>query len=686
MPENPTEVASSEDGSSTAYFVQCCDIDVIKNSLHTVLKHIREDQNSSDNTIVLSSRRRLTSLLTVCGYPQFFVSLCREFNLLKNDRVTLLSPMDQLIAIQLCLAEKNKQETGDFDVESSIVIQASKDINNSKLLSNYDITSCSQESGICELYRKFMEECNCIDMCDAFKLVKEACEKDESMRKQLLKKTPVILDAPKSEIDRHMLKYLCEGRQVRAVEVEVPLDCEDNITVTIDDGCLDTLLVEKEVMSTVKKAPSITDAYVRIIYLSYLELLVNSRSELAMSRVFNVPERELTHAAFTDLKHQARQKNMTMYQTATSYIMRIRLGGKGYAPDSSNPLAPHVKGVGEFVSLMHRMETVLEEEPDIRSACKRTVNIVKREMVKCRDSKIRQSSVESVAELLHEQIAAIIDTLDTQIVDTPGKPAASGGSLTSRRARKALRRLLDKLATVDDDMSSLDHLTDIYSSQRTPLRFPSVLSQFRSPMEDLEVTSPGNRFNQSLSQRVLNQSLKKQTPVYAKRYKSTYDWADPAHNVDVTGDDDIMAASQVFILPSKTVVHAGSRLSSGEAQKALEAMLEKDVGTDTSLSDVTNARNQSKHTKKSSDDDNKDNGNKKPGGKKTKPIEEDGKALEAKGNQSKNLKKRALPIDAQSTETSQPEKKKKQDQSKSCRRKLLPQVKGQQQLTSFFRV
>ncbi|WAR24898.1 PARI-like protein [Mya arenaria] len=615
MPENPTEVASSEDGSSTAYFVQCCDIDVIKNSLHTVLKHIREDQNSSDNTIVLSSRRRLTSLLTVCGYPQFFVSLCREFNLLKNDRVTLLSPMDQLIAIQLCLAEKNKQETGDFDVESSIVIQASKDINNSKLLSNYDITSCSQESGICELYRKFMEECNCIDMCDAFKLVKEACEKDESMRKQLLKKTPVILDAPKSEIDRHMLKYLCEGRQVRAVEVEVPLDCEDNITVTIDDGCLDTLLVEKEVMSTVKKAPSITDAYVRIIYLSYLELLVNSRSELAMSRVFNVPERELTHAAFTDLKHQARQKNMTMYQTATSYIMRIRLGGKGYAPDSSNPLAPHVKGVGEFVSLMHRMETVLEEEPDIRSACKRTVNIVKREMVKCRDSKIRQSSVESVAELLHEQIAAIIDTLDTQIVDTPGKPAASGGSLTSRRARKALRRLLDKLATVDDDMSSLDHLTDIYSSQRTPLRFPSVLSQF-----------------------------------------------------------------------SKTVVHAGSRLSSGEAQKALEAMLEKDVGTDTSLSDVTNARNQSKHTKKSSDDDNKDNGNKKPGGKKTKPIEEDGKALEAKGNQSKNLKKRALPIDAQSTETSQPEKKKKQDQSKSCRRKLLPQVKGQQQLTSFFRV
>jgi hypothetical protein len=46
--------------------------------------------------------------------------------------------------------------------------------------------------------------------------------------------------------------------------------------------------------------------------------------------------------------------------------MKIRLGGKGYAPDCNNPLGAHVKGVGEFVSLMHRMETVIEEDPDIR--------------------------------------------------------------------------------------------------------------------------------------------------------------------------------------------------------------------------------------------------------------------------------------------------------------------------------
>lgn len=39
-----------------------------------------------------------------------------------------------------------------------------------------------------------------------------------------------------------------------------------------------------------------------------------------------------------------------------------------------------------------------------------------------------------------------------------------------------------------------------------------------------------------------------------------------------------------------------------------------------------------------------------------------------------------------STETNAPAKKKAKTESKTCRRKLLPQVKGQQQLGKFFRV
>ncbi|KAH3849207.1 hypothetical protein DPMN_091603, partial [Dreissena polymorpha] len=252
--------------------------------------------------------------------------------------------------------------------------------------------------------------------------------------------------------------------------------------------------------------------------------------------------------------------------------------------------------------------------------------------------------------------------------------ASNGGSLTSRRARKALRRLLDKLATVNEDMCTLDHLTDIYSSQRTPLRFPSVMSQFRSPMEDLSETSPSSRFNQSLSQRVLNRSIKKQTPVYAKRYKSNCDWAEPLHSVDLVKNDDVFSPSAVFVLPSKTIMHAGTKFSSGEAAKALEEMLQKEESADKPssvkrLSDVTNSDMPFTDT----DSDH------------AKPVKQKkaGSKNQSEAVQENQTKKRALACDNQS---GQPEKKKKGDQSKSCRRKLLPQVKGQQQLTNFFRV
>ncbi|XP_053394104.1 PCNA-interacting partner-like [Mercenaria mercenaria] len=661
MPENP-DSGNHGDETGSVFFLSNCDAEIVRNSLDTVISHVIKDRK---DPVVISSKRQLTALTNIQGYHQYFMSLCRKLKLLQNDRVTLLSPMDQLIVIQLCLAEKSKQETGEFDVETSIVMQASKDISSQKLLSQYDITSCSRDSGICELYDNFLQDCNYKDGCDVFNVLKEEMRKNEDLQRQIKQQNFVILDQPKSALERKMLELLSEGKDVKSVTVEVPLDSEDNIFVTIDSSCLAARLDLDVPLSTVKKTPSITEAYVRLVFLSYLELLVNSRSELALARVINVPERELTHSAFTDLKHESRERKMTMYQTATSFIMKIRLGGKGYAPDPNHPLGAHVKGIGEFVSLMHRMETVIEEDPDIRSACRRTVNIIKREMLKCRDSKIRNSSVESVADLLHTQITDIIDQLDTQIVVTPDKSAANGGSLTSRRARKALRQLLDKLATVDDDMATLDHLTDIYSSQRTPLRFPSVISQFRSPEEELEVTSPGNKYNLSLSERVLNITNKTQTPVYAKRYKSTYDWAEPVHHVELQKDIDAFSSSQVYVIPSKTIVHAGNKLSSGQAAKVLESMLDKENVVETDTLPVS-VRSENK-------------GNEKAGTN----IQGVTKQSNNKKKTDKQSKKRQLPDGNQS---SQPEKRKKQDQSKTCRRKLLPQVKGQQSLAKFFRV
>ena len=57
--------------------------------------------------------------------------------------------------------------------------------------------------------------------------------------------------------------------------------------------------------------------------------------------------------------------SFTMLQTAISYVMRLRLG-RGNAPDPNSELQEHIKGISEYVSLMQRMETVIEEDLDIR--------------------------------------------------------------------------------------------------------------------------------------------------------------------------------------------------------------------------------------------------------------------------------------------------------------------------------
>jgi len=49
-------------------------------------------------------------------------------------------------------------------------------------------------------------------------------------------------------------------------------------------------------------------------------------------------------------------------QTVTSFVMRVRLGGRGYAPSADCPLLKHVKGLAEFTDLMQKLQTIVEED------------------------------------------------------------------------------------------------------------------------------------------------------------------------------------------------------------------------------------------------------------------------------------------------------------------------------------
>jgi len=61
--------------------------------------------------------------------------------------------------------------------------------------------------------------------------------------------------------------------------------------------------------------------FVEQVILGYLRLLVNSRDELALARVINVPHRDLDHRAFTDIKHEAKRRGLSMYQVLPTNVV-----------------------------------------------------------------------------------------------------------------------------------------------------------------------------------------------------------------------------------------------------------------------------------------------------------------------------------------------------------------------------
>lgn len=121
---------------------------------------------------------------------------------------------------------------------------------------------------------------------------------------------------------------------------------------------------------------------------------------------------------------------------------------------------------------------------------------------------------------------------------------------------------------------------------------------------------------------------------------------------------------------SKTIVHAGSKFSSGEASKVFESMLDQE-----NLSESTNSSWKLDSTKSLNMVNNKAK-DIKDISKETKNVSKETKITKEKGTK--------RPLEGESS--SQVQKKQKGEKSKTVRRKLLPQVKGQQQLTKFFRM
>ncbi|KFW73452.1 PCNA-interacting partner [Pygoscelis adeliae] len=322
----------------------------------------------------------------------------RQWPLFSNsERTTVCGADCMLMALQLSMAEVNKQHHGDFTVSLSDVLEAWKYLLHDKLgLSYENMKEPENYADLKKAYHAFLARSNMLDlidicqMCYGLGLVSE----DESIAPvQLLEFISGIMNVQENN-----------GSVLSTPSTPVNRQGQENVKVTV--------LAKKCVCS-------------------YLSLLVNSKDDLALAHILNVPDRGLGREAFTNLKHASQKRKMSIFLMATSFIRTVELGGRGCASLLFDPLRVHVKGLSNFVNFIDKLQEIVGEILNPRIAGGRILSTVKMHLIKGRSNGDPFcQAVEEVVQDLDLKIKNIIDSQhEVLTASTTGVTARNFSSL-----------------------------------------------------------------------------------------------------------------------------------------------------------------------------------------------------------------------------------------------------------------
>ncbi|XP_029902103.1 PCNA-interacting partner isoform X2 [Myripristis murdjan] len=373
---------------------------------------------------------------------------------LQSERTTIHGPDGMLMVLQLAIAEVNKQG-GEFKVALSDVLMAWKHLlldklhlppHNSVRPENYDL--------ILEAYESFLKCSNTVDLVDI-----------HSMYKQLR-----VDSDPEEPVSPVQLFEFLSGN------MEVSELMDSSVPSTPSSKC--------------RPCSSQVKVLMRKVFCSYLTLLVNSKNDLALALTLDVPSRALGQAAFTDLKHAARNSNTSLFLAVTSFVRAIQLGGKGYAPAEADPLRKHVKGLSDYVQFLDNLQEVLGEIPDPSVCSAKLVTIIRAALVKGHSSgdAVCTAAEETASDLkericdLHQNQKPISNSTETGI--SPARPKAyainHATAYGGRETVKLLMGLLDEEALAPPCRNKADLLSEDQPTL-SGAEGTSVLTLFRSP-------------------------------------------------------------------------------------------------------------------------------------------------------------------------------------------------------------
>lgn len=374
-----------------------------------------------------------------------------------SERTTVCGADSMILALQLSMAENNKQHSGEFAVSLSDVLLTWKRLLQEKLnlpVENMELIDHYED--IRRTYDNFLKNSNMLDLIDVYKKCSALTSNGEN----------------NANISPSQLRDFLSGSQSTV---------DDEIGLSVLTSPMNKHNQDNEKAKILAK---------KIIY-SYLNLLVNSKNDLALAHILNIPDRGLGREAFTDLKHAAREKQMSIFLVATSFIRTMELGGKGYAPSPSDPLRTHVKGLSSFINFIDKLDEILGEVANPSTAGSQILSVIKMQVIKGQNHRDPFcKAVEEVAQDLDLKIKNIFNSqqgdLAVSTTDiSPARPKSHainhGTAYCGRDTVKLLLVLLDEEAAsvptknkaelLYDDEYAIDH------------NGTSILTLFRSPIQ-----------------------------------------------------------------------------------------------------------------------------------------------------------------------------------------------------------
>ncbi|NXB56336.1 PARI protein, partial [Struthidea cinerea] len=336
----------------------------------------------------------------------------RQWPLFSNsERTTVCGADCMLMALQLSMAEVNKQHHGDFTVSLSDVLETWKYLLHDKLgLSYENMKEPENYADVKKAYHAFLARSNMFDLIDI-------CQKCYSLG--LLPDDESISPVQLLEFISGVMNAQENNGSVLSTPTQINRQGQEHVKVTI--------LAKQSVCS-------------------YLSLLVNSKDDLALAHILNVPDRGLGREAFTNLKHASQERKMSIFLMATSFIRTIELGGRDCASSLYDPLRAHVKGLSNFVNFIDKLQEIVGEILNTRIAGGRILSTVKMHLIKGRSNGDPFcQAVEEVVQDLDLKIKNIIDSQqETLTASTTGvSPARVMGLLLNPAAllRLTLKQL-----------------------------------------------------------------------------------------------------------------------------------------------------------------------------------------------------------------------------------------------------